>query len=119
MLVPPPFGLSLSPKELGVESLGVKGIICFLTLLAVSMWLLAHTGKLEGVMEKLVLLLMFLFFAFLIIFFFVRRKDIRQLFSPTIFRALRYCLNCQIGHLLLQRRSCILCYFAFLPTLLI
>lgn len=118
MLVPPPFGLSLSPKELGVESLGVKGIICFLTLLAVSMWLLAHTGKLEGVMEKLVLLLMFLVFAFLI-FFFVRRKDIRQLFSPTIFRVICYCLNCQIGHLLLKRRSRILCYFAFLPSLLI
>lgn len=53
-------GLSPSPKELGTESLTVKGIISFLTLLAVSMWLLAHTGKLEEVMKKLVLLLMFL-----------------------------------------------------------
>lgn len=56
------FGLCLSPKELGMENLTVKGIIYFLSLLDVSMWLLAHAGKLEGVVEKLVLLLMF--FAF-------------------------------------------------------
>ena len=43
-----------------MKSLTGKGIICFLSLLAVSIWLVAHTGKLEGVLEKLVLLLMFL-----------------------------------------------------------
>lgn len=30
MLVPPPLSLSLSPKELGIDSLIVKGVICFL-----------------------------------------------------------------------------------------
>lgn len=30
MLVPPPLSLSLSPKELGMDSLIVKGVICFL-----------------------------------------------------------------------------------------
>lgn len=29
-LVPPPLSLSLSPKELGMDSLIVKGVICFL-----------------------------------------------------------------------------------------
>lgn len=30
MLVPPPLSLSLSPKELGMDRLIVKGVICFL-----------------------------------------------------------------------------------------
>lgn len=30
MLVLPPLSLSLSPKELGMDSLIVKGVICFL-----------------------------------------------------------------------------------------
>lgn len=30
MLVPPPLSLSLGPKELGMDSLIVKGVICFL-----------------------------------------------------------------------------------------
>lgn len=60
-----------------MENLTVKGIIYFLSLLAVSVWLLAHTGKLEGVVEKLVLLLMFLLSGG---FVFVGRKDKIQLF---------------------------------------
>lgn len=58
MLVPPYFGLSLS--QFDMKNVTAKGIICFLGLLVVSMWLLAHSGKQEGVVEKLVLLLMFL-----------------------------------------------------------
>lgn len=97
MLVPPYFGLSLS--QFDMKNGTAKGIICFLGLLVVSMWLLAHSGKQEGVVEKLVLLLIFLlsdgFFFFVkqkdrrqLFSLFVSRKVTRQLFSPTIFMAI-------------------------------
>lgn len=82
MLVPPYFGLSLS--QFDMKNVTAKGIICFLGLLVVSMWLLAHSGKQEGVVEKLVLLLMFLLSDGF--FFFVKQKDRRQLFSLFVSR---------------------------------
>lgn len=131
MLVPPYFGLSLS--QFDMKNVTAKGIICFLGLLVVSMWLLAHSGKQEGVVEKLVLLLMFLlsdgFFFFVkqkdrrqLFSLFVSRKVTRQLFSPTIFMAVCPPIIASaynISHLLLKWCPSLLSCFAFLLRFLI
>lgn len=72
-----------------MERLSVKDIIVCLSLLVLSRWLLSQAGRLEEVVEKFGRLLMTLFSDV----FFMRRKDIRQLFSPTTYMAIRYLKN--------------------------
>lgn len=42
MLIPPPLSLSPHPKEFGMDSPTVKGVICFLVTFT---WLFAHAGR--------------------------------------------------------------------------